>query len=117
MIPSTAYISPEAIAQCLAVLPNLESFTIEIRFATPQPVRILPPPATRRVLPVLTSFYFEGAYDYLENLVIQIDAPLNRSVGPELGPELTPFKLAHVNFTSIVSLCVSPSSYIAEQTT
>ena len=73
MIPSTAYISPEAIAQCLAVLPNLESFTIEIHFATPQPVRNIPPPATQRVLPVLT-FYFEGAYDYLEDLVTQIDA-------------------------------------------
>ncbi|KAH9171743.1 hypothetical protein EDB89DRAFT_1069460 [Lactarius sanguifluus] len=74
-IPLTGYISPEAMVACLATLPRLDRFTIEILSTTPLPDRALPPPVTRTVLPALTSFQFIGASEHLENLVSQIDSP------------------------------------------
>ena len=41
--------------------------------AAPRPDRIYPPPLTWAVLPALTSFAFQGASEYLEGLVSQID--------------------------------------------
>jgi hypothetical protein len=74
-IPPTDYIAPEAMIACLAGLPKLEQFVFGFQSATPRPDRILPPPATRIVLPALTSFTFNGASEYLENFVAHIDSP------------------------------------------
>jgi hypothetical protein len=114
----TDYISPEEMVACLAALPKLEDLTIKFLWATP-PDRIRSPPVTRIVIPALTTFVFEGASGYLEDLVALIDSPqLNRIVIDYLdypfdfqlaqlskfidrlvGPghhELTPFRRANV---------------------
>ena len=76
-IPHSGYISPEAMATSLSVLTRLE--ILELFFESPQscPDQEIrrPPPPTRSILPTLTSFWFKGVHEYLEELVAQIDAP------------------------------------------
>ncbi|KAH8981993.1 hypothetical protein EDB86DRAFT_3086579 [Lactarius hatsudake] len=74
-IPPTGYISPEAMVASLAALPRLETFIIQFQSATSRPDRIHPLPITRTVLPSLTYFEFQGAGEYLEDLVARIDGP------------------------------------------
>ena len=74
-IPPTGYISPEAMVVGLAASPRLKFFVIGFQLATLHPDRIRPPPVTRSVLPALTTFHFQGAIEYLEDLVAQIDSP------------------------------------------
>ena len=79
-----------------------------------------PPPVTRTNLPALTSFYFEGASEYLEDLAARINAPqlgwieiryLNQLVDFQVaqlsgfmdrsvGPKLALLKDARVSFHS-----------------
>ena len=77
-IPHSGYFSPEAMVTALSVLTRLEC--LQIAFNSPrsrpdQNSRRLPP-QTRTLLPVLTELTFNGAAEYLENLVAQVDAPL-----------------------------------------
>jgi hypothetical protein len=58
-----------------AALPRLESFILEFQSANPRPDRFHPPPVTRTVLPSLTFFHFQGASEYLEDLVSRMDGP------------------------------------------
>jgi hypothetical protein len=77
-ISLSGYISPEAMVSCLSVLTKLETLTLEFEFPESFPVREhrrLPPP-TRTLLPALTWLQFNGTSDYLEDLVVRIDAPL-----------------------------------------
>ena len=74
-IPIAGYISPEAMATCLATLPNLRYLSIGFRSPQSRPDRIGLPPSTRVVLPVLEHFEFEGVSEYLEDLVAGIDTP------------------------------------------
>jgi hypothetical protein len=117
-IPPTGYISPEEIIACLAALPRLESFTIIFQLAIPRPDRMDPPPVTRTVLPALTTFEFQGAREYLEDLVARIDGPqlnkflirylnqlgdfqvaqLRKFIDRSLGPKLNLFRHAHATF-------------------
>jgi len=80
-IPDSGYFSPEAMATALTVMTRLES--LEIRFSDPQsfpdPASQLPP-LTRFVLPALTQLEFNGDYEYLEDLLLRIDAPLLSSL-------------------------------------
>ena len=77
-IPHSGYISPEAMVTCLSTLTRLE--TLEIGFEAPQsrPDRNSqrPPPYTQTPLPALTKFWFQGASEYVEDLVARIDTPL-----------------------------------------
>ena len=73
-IPPTGCISPQAMATCLAALPGLNALDLQFQPAISRLGRMLPP-ATRIILPVLTSFEFRGASEYLEDLVAQIDSP------------------------------------------
>ena len=118
-IPTTGYISPEAMVASLATLPKLETFIMGFRLATPRPDQIHPPPLTRTVLPALTYFRFKGASEYLEDLVSRVDSPrLNQIVTAYLnqvvdfqvlqfsnfvdrtvGPEITLFKHARFTFS------------------
>ena len=77
-IPYTGYISPEAMATCLATLSNLESLILEFHSPQSHPTRDNRPPSplTRAALPALTSFDFQGVSEYLEDLVTLLDAPL-----------------------------------------
>ena len=75
-IPHSGYISPEAIVSCLSVLTRLER--LDIRFKSPKsrPDRRLLRLPTRVVPPALTELWFSGVSEYLEDLVVRIDAPL-----------------------------------------
>jgi hypothetical protein len=77
-IPHSGYFPPEAMVNGLSVLIRLERLVIEFDSPQSRPGwqrRRLPPP-TRTLLPVLTTFQFKGAGEYLEDLVARIDAPL-----------------------------------------
>jgi len=75
-IPHSGYISPNAMAACLAALPNLEYLSIGFRSTLSRPSQITPPPRTRMVLPALTQLSFYGVSEYFEDFVAQIDTPL-----------------------------------------
>jgi hypothetical protein len=77
-ISRSGYISPETMLACLSVLTRLVKLGIGFKSAQSFPRRksqTLPIP-TRTLLPILSDLSFEGAIDYLEDLVAQIDAPL-----------------------------------------
>ena len=71
-IPHSGYFSPEALLTALSVCTNLRNLTL--RFQSPQARQRLPPPR-RSVLPVITDFSFDGASEYLDDLVVGIDTP------------------------------------------
>ena len=78
-IPRLGYISSEVMATTLSALTSLE--TLFLRFLYPQPrpaleSRRLPlRRLTRSILPRLTKFIFNGASEYLEGILVRIDAP------------------------------------------
>ena len=74
-IPIAGYISPEAMATCLATLPSLYWLYIGFQSPRSRPDRIGLPPPTRAVLPALIEFAFKGVSEYLEDLVARIDTP------------------------------------------
>ncbi|KAH9970335.1 hypothetical protein BJV74DRAFT_262165 [Russula compacta] len=74
-IPIAGYISPEAMATCLATLPSLRWLSIGLQSPQSRPDRIGLPPPTRAVLPALINFSFKGINEYLEDLVARIDTP------------------------------------------
>jgi hypothetical protein len=90
-IPYTGYISPEAMATCLAALSNLESLVLEFHSPRSHPIRDNRPPSplTRAALPALTAFDFQGVSEYLEDLVTHIDAPLLNRVTFRFFNQLT----------------------------
>jgi hypothetical protein len=75
-IPDSGYISPNAMAACLAALPNLDDLYIGFQSPLSRPPQITPPPRTRIVLPALTRLLFNGVSEYLEDFLAQIDTPL-----------------------------------------
>ena len=95
-IPPTGYISPQAMATCLAALPRLDTFDLQFQSATPRLKRTRHP-VTRILLPALTSFEFEGASEYLEDLVARIDSPrLDRILVVYLN-QLVDFQVARLS--------------------
>ena len=74
-IPMTGYISPEAMAACLATVPHLKFLSIGFKSPRSHPDRIGLLPPTRAVLPNLADFNFEGVSEYMEELVARIDTP------------------------------------------
>ena len=79
-IPQTGYISPEAMVAGMATLTRLRYLSIEFRSPNSRPDRIRLPPATRTVLPALTSFKFHGVREYLEDFMARLDAPRLHSI-------------------------------------
>ena len=81
-IPRSVYISPQAMITGLSALTRLESLSLIFRSPQSLPDRVvkIPPPHTRILLPALTDLRFEGAPEYMEHLVAQIDAPLLESM-------------------------------------
>ena len=76
-IPHSGYFSPEAIVTPLAVLSSLCTLVLHFQSLESRPDRETrcPPPSKRSAIPALTSFHFQGASEYLEDLVTFIDAP------------------------------------------
>lgn len=77
-IPSTGYISPEAMATCLAMLTRLQSVVLRFKSTAsfPDQKGHIVPPLTRTILPALARFEFEGICEYLEDILVRFDAPL-----------------------------------------
>jgi hypothetical protein len=76
-IPHSGYFSPEAIVALLSVLSSLEILSLGFQSPQSRPdreSRILPPPK-RSILPALDQFRFKGVTEYVEDLVVFIDAP------------------------------------------
>ena len=81
-IPHSGYVSPEAMVTALSTLTSLEDLCLEFISPLSLPDRAsrrLPPP-TPIVVPVLTTFEFKGVGEYLEDLVVRIDAPLLKTL-------------------------------------
>jgi hypothetical protein len=82
-IPSAGYFSPEAFANALCGMSQLQ--TLALHFLSYPPRRnylSLPPsPWDRVVLPVLTGFRYRGVSKYLDSLVARIDAPRLGDIG------------------------------------
>ena len=74
-IPKSGYISPEAMVAALASLTHLKVLHIGFKSQNSHPDQHSLPPVTRTVLPALFNFEFQGASDYLEDLVARIDCP------------------------------------------
>ena len=81
-IPDSGYIPPEAMAACLSSLTSLERLILV--FLSPRPLpdqkSQRPPPSIRTSLHALDHFRFRGGAEYLEVLVVRIDAPRLRDV-------------------------------------
>ena len=76
-IPHSGYISPEAMATLLSMLPNLRLLFLKFRSPDSHPdweSRSLPP-SKRSILPAFRQFHFQGVTEYLEDLVTHIDTP------------------------------------------
>ena len=76
-IPHSGYISPDGMVAALSTLTSLTDLSLEFESprSSPDPASRRPPPSTRSVLPVLTSLWFKGVSEYLDELVACIDAP------------------------------------------
>jgi hypothetical protein len=77
-IPSAGYFSPEAFANALCGMSQLQTLALHF-LSYPQCRNYLslpPSPGDRVVLPVLTHFKYRGVSKYLDRLVARIDAPL-----------------------------------------
>ncbi|KAI9452820.1 hypothetical protein F5148DRAFT_495409 [Russula earlei] len=74
-IPHSGYFSPQDLGAALSVMSRLEFLRVE--FESPRyPESRHPLSLTRSVLPSLTKLVFEGAHQYLEDLLAQIEPPL-----------------------------------------
>ena len=74
-LPHFWYISPDAMVTCLSASVRLKLFTLKFESRQDRDSRHLPPP-TPTLLPALTSFRFQGVYEYAEDLMARIGAPL-----------------------------------------
>lgn len=84
-ITSAGYVSPEAMATCLATLKSLRSLVIKFQSDSSfldRTSRLSPPP-TRGVLPGLSSFTITGVSEYLEDLIARIDTPQLNFFSPQ----------------------------------
>ena len=76
-IPHSGYFSPETMVTVLSTLTNLQFLWLEFESprSCPDQATRRPPRSARLVLPVLKWFSFKGVGEYLEDFVVQIDAP------------------------------------------
>jgi hypothetical protein len=77
-IPKSGYISPEALVTGLAASTCLWLLHIAFRSDISYPNQNSLPPVTRAVLSALRTIEFQGASDYLEDLVARLDCPTLR---------------------------------------
>ena len=76
-IPHSGYISPDLMVTALSALTSLDFLSLGFRSPRSHPDQAsrLPPHPTRTVLPSLTTIFFKGVCEYLDDLVARIDAP------------------------------------------
>jgi hypothetical protein len=115
-IPHSGYFSPEEFVTCLPSLRNLLEFILT--FESPLSCRDResrhPPPLTRTVLPELRELKFRGVSEYLEDLLVRIDAPRLSTLDTTLfnqidfyTPQLVRFinRTPKLNVLEIAKLC------------
>jgi hypothetical protein len=95
-IPPAGYISPEAMVMGLDALPRLEYLSIDLRSPTTRRDPIYTRDR-RAVLPALTSFFFYGISEYLEDFTSRIDAPRLNSIKIYYLNQLVDFKVPQVS--------------------
>ena len=76
-VPSVGYFSPEAFANALCGMTQLQTLLLHFHSLPPRRnyVSLPPSPGDRVVLPALTHFKYRGTGKYLDILVARIDAP------------------------------------------
>jgi hypothetical protein len=76
-IPSAGYFSPEAFANALSGMTQLETLSLHFLSLPPRRnyLRLPPPSGERVVLPALTCLKYRGTSKYLDTFVARIDAP------------------------------------------
>jgi len=74
-IPSSGIVSPDQIVTSLSAMTCLQELSIGFRSPRPDQERRHPSLLNRFVLSRLTTFYFKGDSEYLENIVGGINAP------------------------------------------
>ena len=75
-IPYSGFMSSESMATVLSTVTSLEDFHLQFQFRSrSDQASRRSPPRTRFVLHALTSFWFEGVREYLEDVLARIDAP------------------------------------------
>jgi len=76
-MPANGYVSPDAMARSLAVLTGLENLSVSFRrrISLSDQWGSHPDPQMRAILPSLTSFYYDGWSEYLEDFLARIDTP------------------------------------------
>jgi hypothetical protein len=80
-IPNSGYISPDAMATCLATLPNLKTVGFGFRSPLSRPLRVGLPPLSRTILlPALATLAFKGASEYFEDFLAGTRIPLLNSL-------------------------------------
>ncbi|KAH9976929.1 hypothetical protein BJV74DRAFT_168211 [Russula compacta] len=75
-LPNSAYIPPDEMVVCLSMLARLKTLYLGFRFHVLRGASHPPPPLSRSVLHALTTFWFTGNSNYLEDFISRIDVPL-----------------------------------------
>ncbi|KAH9974188.1 hypothetical protein BJV74DRAFT_888991 [Russula compacta] len=75
-LPNSAYIPPEAMVVYLSTLTRLKTFYLGFRDRVLRGTSHPLPPLSRTVLHALTTLWFSGNSEYLEDFISRIDAPL-----------------------------------------
>ncbi|KAI9463372.1 hypothetical protein F5148DRAFT_200384 [Russula earlei] len=78
-IPDSGYLSPQDLGTALSVMSRLESLYLGFKSRL-YPATRPPPSLPRSVLPNLTFLTFCGVHAYLEDLLVQIEAPRLRYI-------------------------------------
>jgi hypothetical protein len=83
-VPHSGYISPGDMVTSISGMAKLRSLRLVFQSPLSRPDLVVtgkrPPPLKRALLPALTSLYFRGISEYLDDFVAQVDAPLLHNV-------------------------------------
>ncbi|KAH9976933.1 hypothetical protein BJV74DRAFT_861646, partial [Russula compacta] len=106
-IPVSGYIPPDAMVDCLSTLTRLSTLYLGFRSSLPGENSRRPPPPTCSVLHALTTLWFSGNREYLEDFISRIDVPQLNDIDitfPDvLFPPDTPQLVQFINRTEMLN--------------
>ena len=97
-IPNSAYLPPDAMVVCLSILTRLKTLYLGFRFRVLGGTSLRLPPLSRSVLHALTTLWFSGNSEYLEDFISRIDAPLLNNINITFIDTLTFNALQFIRF-------------------